>query len=725
MAKIGELWQQTQGLRLQELVRWRRRMVEEKKCYTEELTLKETDPVKFEVLFTRLLQSAVNARELAKMISASNAVREIGEITVALYTPEGDCVCLSCGVLLHVHSLSWFLKFMMEAAYEENPGIRPGDIFLNNDPHIGGFHAPDILIGIPIFYGERLVGWAGSMTHVPEVGAVEPGGLPASATSRFQEGLFFSAVKIGTNDTLHRDIENTIERNVRDPSQWLLDTRAKVAAARHVRETVLKLIDQYGPEYYVEAVQEYIEDTRRAARRKMARVMVPGRYRARGFLDGEIPNGHQALMQINLEVLVDREGNVSLDYEGTSPEEPLPLNMSVPATDGAIFCNLIQYVFYDCHFNDGITYAVQMKLPESLLRCSPFASTVGAPGRTGGVLSGVLTQVFSRAYYMGGHPDDAIAPTPTSTVCYKGGVDQYGRRFGFNHFELIAMGTGGRATGDGAHASYAPFNPEGDSGDVEVWEREAPILYLGRRLRMDGGGFGKYRGGSPLDSLYLVHGTRVCESGMVSVSKWVSANQGLMGGYPAPSVVFAVARDTNIDQLISARQPLPHFYGDPARPELVWRLKGTVEPGGPVNRPATPRKEHDAEEILFHSGAGFGDPIERDPTLVLKDVLMETTSRRAAEQVYGVIIRGDRLHPAALTVDVEATAARRAAIRAERKRRGRPARQYLAEQRERIVRGEIPAPAKRMINRLLSHSAAWAGWYRAQWNLPADFAQVP
>ena len=88
-------------------------------------------------------------------------------------------------------------------------------------------------------------------------------------------------------------------------------------------------------------------------------------------------------------------------------------------------------------------------------------------------------------------------------------------------------------------------------------------------------------------------------------------------------------------------------------------------------------------------------------------------------------LRGDRLHPAALMVDVEATAARRAAIRAERKIRGKPALQYFAEQRERIVRGELPAPAKRLINRLLSHSPAWAAWYRAQWNLPADFSQVP
>jgi acetone carboxylase alpha subunit len=725
MAKPGVLWEETQGMSMRDRARWRRRFVEEKGCYCEALTLKEADPVTFEVLYAKLVQSVVNARELGKLISASTAIRELGEITMALYTPEGDCVCLSCGVLLHVHSLSWFIKFMLEEGYEENPGIRPGDIFMNNDPHIGGFHAPDILIAMPIFHQGRLVAWAGGMSHVPEIGAVEPGGLPASSTSRFQEGLFFSAVKIGENDVLRRDIEVTIERSVRDPAQWLLDNRAKVAGTRHIRATALRLIDEYGAGYFTEALQEYIEDSRRAAKAKLRRIVVPGRYRARGFQDGEIPGSHAALMQITAEMTIDGDGQVTLDFEGTSPEEPLPLNSTLPATDGAIFANLVQFLFYDCHFNDGSTYAFTLRLREpSLLKCGPFASTVGTPGRTGGVTSGVLTSMFSRAYYMSGQLHEVIAPTPTSTVCYKGGFDQFGRRFGFNQFELVAMGTGARALMDGAHACYAPFNPEGDSGDAELWEREAPILYIGRRLRMDGGGFGKFRGGSALDSVLMIHGTPECQSGMVSLARWCAVNQGLMGGYPAPNVVFAVARRTNIDALIAARQPLVHTYGDPRAPELT-RLQGEIDPGGPVNRPMSIRTEHDVEEVLFHAGAGFGDPLARDPELVRKDLLEEVTSRRAAEEIYGVIVEGDRLHPDVLRVNREATEARRKAIRQERLRRGRPAREYLRAERDRVLAGDLPPVPKRMINRLLGTSPRWAAWFRRKWNLPENFAQIP
>ena len=100
----------------------------------ERLEMKESDPLQFEKLFSRVRGGMVSARETALNISASPIVRELGEICFALYTPEGDNVALSTGIIVHVHTMSEAIKFMVRNGWEDNPEIRPGDIFANNQP---------------------------------------------------------------------------------------------------------------------------------------------------------------------------------------------------------------------------------------------------------------------------------------------------------------------------------------------------------------------------------------------------------------------------------------------------------------------------------------------------------------------------------------------------------------------------------------------------------------
>src|SRR6201996_1912813 len=106
----------------------------------ERLTLKERDPLHFEKLFSRVRGGMVSSRETALNISASPIVRELGEISFALYTPEGDNVALSTGIIVHVHTMSEAIKYMVRNGWEDNPGIKPGDIFANNQPTIGDVH---------------------------------------------------------------------------------------------------------------------------------------------------------------------------------------------------------------------------------------------------------------------------------------------------------------------------------------------------------------------------------------------------------------------------------------------------------------------------------------------------------------------------------------------------------------------------------------------------------
>src|SRR5512136_3057334 len=104
----------------------------------QQLELRDKDPLRFERVFGKLRGALVGARESALHISASPIVRNIGELCFALYTPEGDSITLSTGIIVHVHTISEFIKYMIRNDYEDDPGIKHGDIFCNNDAAIGG-----------------------------------------------------------------------------------------------------------------------------------------------------------------------------------------------------------------------------------------------------------------------------------------------------------------------------------------------------------------------------------------------------------------------------------------------------------------------------------------------------------------------------------------------------------------------------------------------------------
>ncbi len=243
-----------------------------------ELSLKQQDPIKWEILYTRLSGVVQNSRNSAMRVSASPLVRETGEFICGLLTPEGDSVFFSSGLLLHIYSLASQVKWMLMNDYEEDPGIKQGDYFFNNDAYLGGLHPNDQAVITPIYYKDKLIGWAGALSHISETGAAEAGGNLPSAQSRFSEGLVFPCVKIAENEKIKRDLEIMVDRDTRFSLWWLMDNRAKIAGCKMIRDSIIALIDEYGLDYYTKATYEYIEDSRQACQRKVTQVLFPGKY---------------------------------------------------------------------------------------------------------------------------------------------------------------------------------------------------------------------------------------------------------------------------------------------------------------------------------------------------------------------------------------------------------------------------------------------------------------
>jgi N-methylhydantoinase B/oxoprolinase/acetone carboxylase alpha subunit len=273
---------------------------------------------------------------------------------------------------------------------------------------------------------------------------------------------------------------------------------------------------------------------------------------------------------------------------------------------------------------------------------------------------------------------------------------------------------------DGLDTSYAGWNPESDMGNVEIWELSLPILYLGRKIWPDSAGVGKFRGGTGFTSLYKIHRTPLFTLTTAIHSGRVFDNAGMCGGYPAPTALYHYAvRDTNLAELAAAQKPLPHFEGDPLNPDPKRLVQGDFEfsEGGYIGRPF---KDGDLFEHFYNAGGGYGDPIERNPELVRKDLENGIVTLRAARQIYHVDAHSD--DGRTYTVDAARTQQLRTGERSARLAEGVPVSEWWKQERERILNRQFVPEVLEMYRDSMQLSPKWKEEFATFWQLPADFS---
>jgi N-methylhydantoinase B/oxoprolinase/acetone carboxylase alpha subunit len=694
----------------------------------DELTHKNADPLAYDSFHARLLSMVISARETSKRISASPGVREVGESVVALYTPEGDSIVLSTGIVIHVHTMSRFIKWMIEHGYEEDPGIRPGDIFANNDPFVSDVHPPDLMTVIPLFHGEELIGWAGAVCHEIETGGVVGGANMGTTAERFGNGLTVTAEKIGQDDTINRDYWLRAEYNLRTPIYWILDQKAMVSACLEVRERVGQLVEEYGVDYYRTATHELIEEARAAHLERMRIMTVPGRYRVPAvsahLLEGKpgtSPLSHDVLLNAPLEIDIAPDGHMRVSLDGIGPQTWTPFNCALSASDGVLFVALTQFMDYDGRVNDGAWYALDFDIPEGSF-ANPDSHLVSIGGIWSVIMPvfGAWMRAMSRAFLARGFKEEIHVGMVTTPIFEGGGINQYGQRSGVQNLECASEGSGARGIMDGIDNGYVGWNPESDMGNVEIWEQFLPILYLGRRVTRDTFGWGRYRGGTTMDSIYLFRNTPMWLVLSTIHSDLVFDNAGLCGGYPAPTArYFNTVVGSDVIEAGQARRALPHVEGDPADPDVARLLNGRheVEKGFYHQ----PRTEGDVFQFFYNTGGGYGDPLERDVELVRSDLDEERLSVPMARAVHGVVAALDEESDRHV-VDVDATHTEREAIRRRRLERAVPASEWWARERERVARRDLAPLVRDCYAGSFGMSESWRREFVEFWELDADFA---
>ncbi|OGW17427.1 MAG: hypothetical protein A3G93_03940 [Nitrospinae bacterium RIFCSPLOWO2_12_FULL_45_22] len=697
-----------------------------------ELELYKGDPMKLELFFSRLLAATIAGRETTRMISGSPQIREVAELATGLYTAEGDCVLQSTGIIIHIPLMGEVIKWMINQDYEHEEGIHDGDIITSNDNVIAGMHPPDVYDIIPIFYHEKLVGWAATVIMEAELGAVAPGAMSSAASERFLDGIRFSAEKTGENDVHYKSFERRVRSGVRLPDLFLLDRKGALAANIKVREDIRRIIEEFGLDYFIEAQRELIEIERRAQLERVKRRTVPGKFHVpvtfENYMTKTFVPPHHAIDQIRLvpmDFIIQPDGKYFLDLDGAGPWGWHPSNTTPSSMRGAMCLLLSQTIAYTGAANEGTMMCVDMNLPYDSY-VNPSSKNIA----TGNLFSfpinggGAWLRLQSMAFFSRGFVEECIAGSPTSATFGMSGKDHYGNDFGFLMTDIAGTcGSGAFAIRDGL-TGHAPWQPVSDMGNVEVWELFLPLSWTGRGLLPNSCGWGKYRGGFSIMATWMVYKSQLLGldiTPVVLLDK-IYPNSGMFGGYTGTGPFYKMVEGANTETLLQEKLPLLHHYGHPLNPDMEKNIQGRhlLETSRGVSIPGVFRHGDWLQVHYGQQAGGFGDPIKRDTGLIKKDLDSGLITLEISGKIFGMAASYDE-HREEWIIDQDKTIKLREEKKKERLRKGIPVKEWWKKRRKDLLQGKMPELMKDMYNCSLDKGEHWSRNFKSFWMLRDDF----
>jgi N-methylhydantoinase B len=664
------------------------------------------DPVRYELLYNKLANILEEGKENLRYLSGSTITREAGEVVMGYYFPDGEAALMATGILIHIMNVTGCIQYMIQNHYAEDIGIYEGDMFLNNDPYIGGQHTPDLALMAPVFYRGEHLGYVAAIAHTTEMGAIDPGSMSPRATESYHEGLHIPPIKLVERGRLRRDFFELWLRAVRDPRTVELDTRAKIAGIMTVQKRLAELIDEMGVGFFKKATRQWVKDAEDLGRAKLGRFR-PGIYRARVYTEvvGGVVGERLAIVEVELEF--KKEGELIVRVPEVSPQARGFNNCHYASTLSLTFASFLPDIFYDVRWNTGTFHLVKLEiLPHSRLSADrEYAVGYSCIG-IGHIFQSVLTEALGRAYYASAMKEEVQAGATQTNLNIWSGIDQLGRHYS-NIVSHFGGGGGARVGKDGVSGPFNSYNPWQYFADTEGYETIVPILRIAVSRYPDSGGFGKWRGGQHTYAINMCHNSPSSVNVNLGCNARINANQGLFGGYPGAIPFVARMLDTDFHER-RWEGVVPYTIH-----EVDEVLQGKFIPGPPF-LPAHVAKEGD---ILLHTaqgGAGLGDPIERDPELIMADIRNGQATVEISERAYSVAIRRE-----VLEVDGEKTSRLRREKVEERLSRGVPGREFLRDLVGRRERRELP----RVVLEYLDETAEFCPQFREEMEAEKRFVQ--
>ena len=555
------------------------------------------DPVTLTVIQNGLIQ-VCNEMDLAFVRAAFSPVISEGmDRSDGIYdTVDGSLIAQGeLGLPVFVGTMQFSTRAVIERVKTHYAGkVDPGDVFIVNDPYLGGTHLMDVRFVKPFFYKGELFAWLANTGHWPDVGGMVPGGFSASATEVEQEGLRLPPVKFFKKGEMDQEILSIIMSNIRIADQRIGDIKAQAAALTTGETQLTELIDRYGADVVRAAIAEMRHRAERQMRAKIADIP-DGVYEGSSQVDSD----GVVDQPLTIKMKITKKGDeLTFDMSGSSPPCRGPMNSVIATTKSAVYL-AVKHVFPDVPINAGTFEPLRIVEPEGTFLYAKYPRPVS--GCAAEVSQRVAEAVF--AALTKAIPDLLFAaPAGTSGNLGVGGYDPERKR-NYIMYLFTGGGYGGFQGGDGLSNGCSTIGIS-KMPPVEVLEQFYPVLFEEFSLREGSGGAGEFRGGFGIN--YAIKLRRGAARVSMVMDHGRTGPQGVLGGHDG---------GTNLVQ---------------------------IDRGGRVYRPPHISKDQDIEigvgdvvRVSTPGGGGFGDPAKRSRESIARDVVRGYYTEAEAREKFG------------------------------------------------------------------------------------------
>lgn len=559
--------------------------------------MSKIDSVVLEVVGNKLLSVAEEMGATLIKTAYSTNIKERKDCSTALFNDKGQIIAQAEHIPMHLGSMLGIVTEILKKYPKK--AIKPGDMFITNDPYSGGgTHLPDITVAAPVFVEKQLVAFVANLAHHADVGGKVPGSTSGDANSIFQEGIRIPLIKVCSKGEILSDVVEYIQLNSRTPLDRVGDLRAQIASNSTGVRRLTDIVKEYGNDYFkecTEALLDYAEAMIKAGIKKLPN----GNYSFKDYLDDD---GIDLEYRVPIKVTVTIEDETAhLDFTGSSDQVKGPINVTLNGLLTTVFYSFKAIMGAEIFSNHGIYRALTVHAPRgSILNCqSPAAvgERIDTCQRVVDVIFGAMGQAV---------PEKVIAAcNSTVTTATFSGINPKTNNF-YVYLETIAGGSGAHHNGDGLNGVQVHMTNTSNL-PVESLEQEYPLLVEEYRFRTDSGGAGLHRGGLGIQRNIRVLHDNVTFSGLADrhkINPW-----GLKGGLSGyPGSFFAKIKGQESEKL---RSKVSGIY----------------------------LNAEDLISVCTPGSGGYGNPLKRNPESVLRDVLEEKVSVGAARDLYKVILK--------------------------------------------------------------------------------------
>ncbi|WP_425051335.1 hydantoinase B/oxoprolinase family protein [Psychromarinibacter sp. S121] len=542
------------------------------------------DPITLSVIQAGLQQVCDEMDLSFSRAAFSPVIAEANDRSDGIYAAEdGALIAQGAGGLpVFVGTMQYSTRVLTERiASGQTAPPEPGDVYIVNDPYLGGTHLMDVRFARPFYRNGELYCWLSNTGHWPDTGGAVPGGFSASATAVEQEGLRLPPVKLFKRGEMDREIYQIICSNIRVAEQRIGDVKAQAAALTVGEDRLNALMDRYGDATVTEAIAEL---RRRAAQQMRAFIAgIPeGRYDSTAWIDSDGVVNEPLAIRL---AVTRKDDTLQFDFSGSSAPCLGPMN-SVRATTLSSVYLAMRHIFPEVPISAGAFEPLTVTGIEGTFLDAQYPRPVS--GCAAEVSQRIAEAVF--AALVQALPDRVTAaPAGTSGNFALGGFDPERGR-GYVMYQLSGGGYGGNADHDGLSNGCSTIGIS-KAPPVEIMEQAFPVLYHHYRIHEGSGGAGKHRGGFGLD--YMVELRRGEARASFVMDHGRFGPQGALGGEDGAPNAVTVWRDgsPHVPEHLSKEQDIPLMAGD---------------------------RVH----VKTPGGGGYGNPAERDPELVQEDIFL-------------------------------------------------------------------------------------------------------